>query len=230
MALEDVVSRIRTAQRRGRSRFGSSLREDWPLGRADAPGEERGCAAGGFRFMNRLFPLVLEHRLPTVARYAISASIMLGCAVLQMALQMQTGSPCFRAYFSRAWSSIAPPEYSQPSSRSPSVLRQLCGQQRNGLLGDQRSLHEWSWRTRRRLCCCRRWPTHKEQPGGPRGNDQDGGEARRSRSRGCAGHCARAALSIELDPRAIESPRSETGHDPRSGGLISVLASLRPME
>ncbi len=43
--------------------------------------------------MNRLFPLVLEHRLPTVARYAISASIMLGCAVLQMALQMQTGSP-----------------------------------------------------------------------------------------------------------------------------------------
>ncbi|PDT86050.1 histidine kinase [Bradyrhizobium sp. Y36] len=43
--------------------------------------------------MNRLFPLVLEHGLPTVARYAISACIMLGCAVLQMALQMQTGSP-----------------------------------------------------------------------------------------------------------------------------------------
>ncbi|MET3336917.1 two-component sensor histidine kinase [Bradyrhizobium japonicum] len=43
--------------------------------------------------MNRLFPLVLEHGLPTVARYAISTCIMLGCAVLQMALQMQTGSP-----------------------------------------------------------------------------------------------------------------------------------------
>ncbi|WP_375762553.1 sensor histidine kinase [Bradyrhizobium sp. B025] len=43
--------------------------------------------------MNRLSPLVLEHRLPTFARYAISASVMLACAVLQMALQMQTGSP-----------------------------------------------------------------------------------------------------------------------------------------
>lgn len=49
--------------------------------------------AGGSRSMNRLFPLVLEHGLPTVARYAISTCIMLGCAVLQMALQMQTGSP-----------------------------------------------------------------------------------------------------------------------------------------
>ncbi|GEC54692.1 hypothetical protein ABIF38_003438 [Bradyrhizobium japonicum] len=43
--------------------------------------------------MNRLSPLVLKHRLPTPVRYGISASIMLGCAILQMALQMQTGSP-----------------------------------------------------------------------------------------------------------------------------------------
>ncbi|WP_246667198.1 sensor histidine kinase [Bradyrhizobium sp. UNPA324] len=43
--------------------------------------------------MNRLYPLVLEHRLPTAVRYGISASIMLACAVLQMAMEMQTGSP-----------------------------------------------------------------------------------------------------------------------------------------
>lgn len=54
---------------------------------------ERPSAAGSFQSMNRLYPLVLEHRLPTAVRYGVSASIMLGCAVLQMALQMQTGSP-----------------------------------------------------------------------------------------------------------------------------------------
>ncbi|GGI30832.1 sensor histidine kinase [Bradyrhizobium guangdongense] len=43
--------------------------------------------------MNRLYPLVLEHSLPVVVRYGISACIMLVCAVLQMALQMQTGAP-----------------------------------------------------------------------------------------------------------------------------------------
>ncbi|WP_228749647.1 sensor histidine kinase [Bradyrhizobium sp. BR 10261] len=43
--------------------------------------------------MNRLYPLVLEHRLPTPVRYGVSATMMLGCAVLQMVLQMQTGSP-----------------------------------------------------------------------------------------------------------------------------------------
>ena len=43
--------------------------------------------------MNRLYPLVLEHRLPIPILYGISASIMVGCAVLQMALQMQTGVP-----------------------------------------------------------------------------------------------------------------------------------------
>lgn len=43
--------------------------------------------------MNRLYPLLLEHRLPVVARYSISACMMLACAVLQMALQMQTGAP-----------------------------------------------------------------------------------------------------------------------------------------
>ncbi|MGY4629870.1 sensor histidine kinase [Bradyrhizobium sp. USDA 4486] len=43
--------------------------------------------------MNRLYPLVLEHRLPILVRYGISACIMLVCAVLQIALQMQTGAP-----------------------------------------------------------------------------------------------------------------------------------------
>ncbi|WGD56893.1 sensor histidine kinase [Bradyrhizobium sp. CB1650] len=43
--------------------------------------------------MNRLYPLVLEHRLPRLVRYCISACIMVVCAVLQMALQMQTGAP-----------------------------------------------------------------------------------------------------------------------------------------
>ena len=43
--------------------------------------------------MNRLYPLVMEHRLPGLVRYCISACIMLVCAVLQMALQMQTGAP-----------------------------------------------------------------------------------------------------------------------------------------
>ena len=57
------------------------------------PSKEQLPAVGSFQFMNRLSPLVLEHRLPTSARYAISASVMLACAVLQMALQMQTGSP-----------------------------------------------------------------------------------------------------------------------------------------
>ncbi|WP_439400385.1 hypothetical protein ACRQ5Q_43375 (plasmid) [Bradyrhizobium sp. PMVTL-01] len=41
--------------------------------------------------MNRLYPLVLEHSLPVVVR--ISACIMLVCAVLQLALQMETGAP-----------------------------------------------------------------------------------------------------------------------------------------
>lgn len=46
-----------------------------------------------FQCMNRLYPLVLEHRIPSPVRYGISASIMVACAVLQMALQMQTGAP-----------------------------------------------------------------------------------------------------------------------------------------
>jgi two-component sensor histidine kinase len=46
-----------------------------------------------FQSMNRLYPLVLEHRLPSPIRYGISASIMVVCAVLQMTLQMQTGAP-----------------------------------------------------------------------------------------------------------------------------------------
>jgi len=42
--------------------------------------------------MHRLYPLILEHRLPAVVRYCISACIMVICSVLQMGLQMQTGS------------------------------------------------------------------------------------------------------------------------------------------
>ncbi|WP_249152744.1 hypothetical protein [Bradyrhizobium liaoningense] len=42
--------------------------------------------------MNRLCPLVLEHQIPAFLRYCISACIMVVCAVLEMALQMPTGS------------------------------------------------------------------------------------------------------------------------------------------
>lgn len=45
--------------------------------------------------MNRLYPLVLGHQIPRLARYSISACIMVVCAVLQMGLQMQTGAPGF---------------------------------------------------------------------------------------------------------------------------------------
>src|SRR5712671_3360449 len=51
--------------------------------------------SGPFTYMNKLYPLLLEHHLPVVARYCIAASIMLVCAVLQMALQLQTGYPGF---------------------------------------------------------------------------------------------------------------------------------------
>jgi hypothetical protein len=53
---------------------------------------ERSCEPVGFRYMHRLYPLVLEHRLPAVVRYCISTCIMVVCSVLQMGLQMQTGS------------------------------------------------------------------------------------------------------------------------------------------
>jgi two-component system, sensor histidine kinase PdtaS len=43
--------------------------------------------------MNKLYPLLLEHHLPLFVRYCIAASIMLVCAVLQIALQSQTGYP-----------------------------------------------------------------------------------------------------------------------------------------
>ncbi|TWB03591.1 sensor histidine kinase [Bradyrhizobium stylosanthis] len=43
--------------------------------------------------MNRLYPLVLEHRLPTAIRYGISCCVMVVCALFQLALQMQTGWP-----------------------------------------------------------------------------------------------------------------------------------------
>src|ERR1700758_1792653 len=43
--------------------------------------------------MNKLYPLLLEHRLPVLVRYCIAAAIMLVCAILQMALQTVTGYP-----------------------------------------------------------------------------------------------------------------------------------------
>lgn len=45
--------------------------------------------------MNRLYPLVLEHRLPIFVRYGISVCIMVVCAVLELAVQMQTGLPSY---------------------------------------------------------------------------------------------------------------------------------------
>jgi two-component system, sensor histidine kinase PdtaS len=45
--------------------------------------------------MNKLYPLLLEHRLPVLVRYCIAAAIMLVCAILQMALQRLTGYPSY---------------------------------------------------------------------------------------------------------------------------------------
>lgn len=45
--------------------------------------------------MNKLYPLLLEHRLPVLVRYCIAVAIMLICAILQMALQMLTGYPSY---------------------------------------------------------------------------------------------------------------------------------------
>lgn len=41
--------------------------------------------------MDKLYPLLFEHRLPMPARYLIAASIMFVCAALQAALQAQAG-------------------------------------------------------------------------------------------------------------------------------------------
>jgi two-component sensor histidine kinase len=49
-----------------------------------------------FNHMNKLYPLVLEHHLPLLVRYCIATSIMLVCAVLQIALQSVTG---YSGYF-----------------------------------------------------------------------------------------------------------------------------------
>ncbi|MET4717743.1 hypothetical protein ABIF63_001849 [Bradyrhizobium japonicum] len=63
--------------------------------------------------MNRLYPLVLEHRLPILVRYSIPACIMLVCALLEVALQMQTGPRvtfcCFPAFSFPVWYSTAAP-------------------------------------------------------------------------------------------------------------------------
>src|SRR5918999_1377615 len=41
--------------------------------------------------MEKLYPLLFEHRLPSPIRYLIAASIMLVCSVLQAGLQAQAG-------------------------------------------------------------------------------------------------------------------------------------------
>ena len=43
--------------------------------------------------MKKLYPLLLEHHLPILARHCITVAIMLVCTVLQMAMQMLTGYP-----------------------------------------------------------------------------------------------------------------------------------------
>ena len=45
--------------------------------------------------MDKLYPLLLEHRLPVLLRYAIAATIMAICAILQLALQTLTGYPSY---------------------------------------------------------------------------------------------------------------------------------------
>lgn len=51
------------------------------------------CNGGPLILMNKLYPLLLEHRLPVVVRHCLAVAVMLVCAVLQMALQMLTGYP-----------------------------------------------------------------------------------------------------------------------------------------
>lgn len=45
--------------------------------------------------MNKLYPLLLEHRLPVLVRYVVAATIMAICAILQLALQTLTGYPSY---------------------------------------------------------------------------------------------------------------------------------------
>lgn len=132
--------------------------------------------------MNRLYPLVLEHRLPTPVRYCISACIMVVCAVLQMALQMQTGVPGYflllpgvflsrlifdrgsgvfaaimaigvGAYLSYVGASVLISSRRMSFSRSPPPERPSSPNSSTRNTGGS------CWRTRPRSCCCRRWRT-----------------------------------------------------------------------
>jgi two-component system, sensor histidine kinase PdtaS len=51
------------------------------------------CSLDSSGFTSRWFRSFAEHRIPGFLRYCISACIMVVCAVLEMALQMQSGSP-----------------------------------------------------------------------------------------------------------------------------------------
>lgn len=82
------------------------------------------ASAYGLDPHERLNPLVLEHRLPSAVRYGICACIIAACAMLQMALHMQTGVP---GYFLRLPGVVslglifADREYSRRSLRSASA-------------------------------------------------------------------------------------------------------------
>lgn len=49
------------------------------------------AGAGPLTLMQKLYPLLFEHRFPTPVRYLIAASIMFVCAALQVGLQAQAG-------------------------------------------------------------------------------------------------------------------------------------------
>src|SRR5215470_7934668 len=51
------------------------------------------CISTRLNEMQRLYPVLLEHRLSAVFGYFIVGSIMFVCAAMQLALQMQTGFP-----------------------------------------------------------------------------------------------------------------------------------------
>lgn len=59
---------------------------------ANLPGTAK---SGSLILMNKLYPLLLEHHLPSLARYCLAVTVMLACAVLQLTLQMQTGYPSY---------------------------------------------------------------------------------------------------------------------------------------
>src|SRR5215470_5294958 len=56
---------------------------------------ERRARPVRFIWMNKLYPLLLEHHLPVPVRHCMAVAMLVVCAVLQLALQMLTGYPGF---------------------------------------------------------------------------------------------------------------------------------------